>query len=74
MVYRSPYLCAHQSRTRAPTEWEIELAETLISIFSRGTHDLNAILARLNRSTVRPPEGGDWTATNFAAVMQDLGA
>jgi hypothetical protein len=74
MVYSSPYLSAHQSRTRAPTDWEIALADTLMGIFARGTHDLDSILAELDGSPVRPPGGGSWTEANFSALMHELGA
>jgi hypothetical protein len=32
------------------------------------------VVAGLNASRVRPPNGGDWTADNFTAVMRELGA
>jgi hypothetical protein len=73
-AYRYPYLETHQSRTQEPTPWQKELASTLESVFGRGAHDLDAVVAGLNGSRVRPPGGGDWTPETFTRVMHELGA
>jgi hypothetical protein len=73
-AYSFPYLSPHQSRTRAPTEWEMSLADALESAFTRGHRDLDALVSALNGSRVRPREGGTWTAENFRSVMHELGA
>ncbi len=68
-----PRLDPHQSRTRPPSDWEMALADTIEAAFARGAHELDALIAALNASRVRPPRGGDWTAATFTAVMHDLG-
>ncbi len=74
MTYRHPYLSAHQSRSQSPTEWQQELANAIENIFSKGARELDAVVAGLNESRVRPPKGGVWTGDNFTALMHELGA
>lgn len=73
-TYRFPYLSPHQSRTREPTEWEMTLADTIEAAFTKGHHDLPALITALNASRVRPLGGGQWTETNFTTLMHELGA
>jgi len=72
--YQFPYLNPVQTRTHEPTPWQIELAGAIESVFSKGAHELDELIAGLNGSRVRPPNGGDWTKENFTAVMRELGA
>ena len=72
-TYEFPYLSPHQSRTREPTDYELELASALESVFGKGTFDLPSVVAALNASRVRPPSGGNWTQENFTKLMQELG-
>ena len=72
--YKSPYLEAHQTRTHAPSEWELELASAIENVFSKGAHELDDVVSALNASRVRPRTGGAWTQENFTALMRDLGA
>ncbi len=72
--YAFPYLNPHQSRTRAPTEWEMSLADAIEHAFGRGHHDLDGLITALNASRVRPREGGTWTSENFQSLMRELGA
>ncbi len=72
--YSFPYLSPHQSRTREPTEWEMALAGTIENAFGKGAHELDALVAALNASRVRPLQGGQWTRENFTALMHELGA
>ena len=74
MDYEYPYLSPHQSRTHEPTTWQQDLANAIEGVFARGARELDEVVAGLNASRVRPPNGGDWTADNFTAVMRDLGA
>jgi hypothetical protein len=74
VTYQSPYLCAHQSRTHAPTDWEFALADALEAIFSGGAQQLDEVVSGLNASRVRPRHGGQWTAETFTAAMHELGA
>jgi len=71
--YGFPYLDPHQSRTRAPTEWEMALAGAIEAAFGQGHHELPALVAALNASRVRPREGGHWNEANFTALMRELG-
>lgn len=71
--YQYPYLSPHQTRTQEPTAWQQELANAIESVFSKGAHQLDELVAGLNASRVRPPTGEDWTAENFTAVMRELG-
>lgn len=71
--YRFPHLEIHQTRNRAPTEWETNLAGALEAAFGQGHHELPALIAALNASRVRSREGGAWTEENFRALMAELG-
>jgi hypothetical protein len=73
-AYQFPYLDPHQSRTQGPTAWQSELADVMESIFAKGAHDLDALIAGLNASRVRPFHGGQWTPEHFTALMRQLGA
>jgi hypothetical protein len=72
--YRSPYLEPHQTRTHAPSDWERQLAGAIENAFAKGAHELDALVAALNASRVRPRAGGAWTSENFTALMRELGA
>ncbi len=74
MTYQYPYLSPNQSPAQPPSEWQQELANAIESIFSKGARELDAVIAGLNASRVRPPKGGAWTAENFTALMHELGA
>ena len=74
MTYQFPYLDPHQTRTQEPTAWQQELANAIESIFAKGAHELDELVAGLNASRVRPPDGAKWTEQNFTAVMHELGA
>jgi hypothetical protein len=74
MTYQYPYLDPHQSRIHDPTAWQQELANTIEAVFAKGARELDALIAGLNASRVRPPDGGTWTEQNFTALMRELGA
>ncbi len=73
-AYSFPYLDPHQSRTHTPTDWEVALAGAIENAFTRGAATLEALVAALNASRVRPREGGAWTDANLTATMRELGA
>jgi hypothetical protein len=73
-AYNFPYLSPHQSRSHAPTDWEVALAEAIEGAFGQGAHELDALVAALNASRVRPRQGGQWTVENFTTLMRELGA
>jgi hypothetical protein len=72
--YRFPYLEPHQTRTQAPTAWQQELANAIEGVFTKGARELDEVVAGLNGTRVRPPDGGDWTPEKFTALMKELGA
>ena len=72
--YRYPYLEPVQTRSGEPTPWQQELANAIESVFSKGAHELDALVAALNATRVRTPEGTEWTRENFVQTMRELGA
>lgn len=72
--YRFPYVQPLQARRGEPSAWEMELAGAIESIFATGAHSLEALIAGLNASRLRPPAGGPWTAENYTALMRKLAA
>jgi len=72
--YHFPYLSPRQTRTGEPNAWQLELANAIEAVFTKGAEELDEVVAGLNQSRVRPPSGGAWTAENFKAVMHELGA
>ena len=74
MTYQYPYLDPHQTRTQEPTAWQQELANAIEAVFAKGALELDELVAGLNGSRVRPPNGGDWTEANLTAVLRELGA
>lgn len=73
-TYSFPYLSNAQSRTREPSEWEMNLASALEAAFGAGHQELPALVEALNAGRVRPREGGAWTEANFTTLMSELGA
>ncbi|AXK80368.1 hypothetical protein DW352_07460 [Pseudolabrys taiwanensis] len=72
--YQYPSLDPHQTRTHEPTQWQKELANAIESVFVKGARELDEVVAGLNGTRVRPPNGADWTPENFTALMRELGA
>lgn len=72
--YKYPYLNPYQTRTHEPTQWQQELANAIESVFSKGARELDEVIAGLNGTRVRPPNGADWTPENFTSLMRELGA
>ena len=73
-TYSFPYLDAHQTRTREPTEWESELAAAIEEAFTKGNHELDQLVTALNASRIKPRAGGAWTPEVFTNLMHELGA
>jgi len=74
MSYDYPYLSPHQSRRQEPTQWQMELASAIESIFAKGAQTLDELIDGLNASRVRPLDGGAWTADKYTQLMRDLDA
>lgn len=62
-----------QSRHRELTSYEHALADELEAIFGRGVCDLPGLVAALNETGVRPPDGAGWTAESFTTEIARLG-
>jgi hypothetical protein len=62
-----------QYGTAEPTVFESELADVIEETFAQGVRDLAGLVAALNGSRVRPPDGGIWTDERFRAIVRDLG-
>jgi hypothetical protein len=62
-----------QTRPAALTPFEDALAETLQAMFRDGVEALPDVVARLNASDVKHPEGG-WTEQNYQSLMARLAA
>jgi hypothetical protein len=67
------YLNPRQASSIAPTAWENDFADVLEATFARGVYELDAVVAALNDTRVRPREGGAWTGAVFAATVAELG-
>jgi hypothetical protein len=73
-TYSFPCLEPRQTLTGPISEWESALADAIEAAFAKGNHELDDLVAALNRSRVRPPSGGDWTAETFTSIIHELGA
>ena len=56
-----------------PSDYERELADALFEILGRSIHDLDGVVAELNRAAIKPKGGGDWTVEGFIAELRRLG-
>jgi len=65
---------AHQTIESPQTAYQNALADALEKIFADGTHDLPAVIAALNATNIKAPDGAAWTEESFRAVMADYGA
>jgi len=72
--YTYPYLNPVQTRTHEVTAWQQELANAIESVFTKGAKEIDEVVAGLNKTRVRPPNGADWTEESFTALMRELGA
>lgn len=70
----SPYLDAHQTRSRPPTAYENLLADALERAFAGGAGDLHDVAAALNRSGPTRFDSAAWTAGNLEAELARLSA
>ena len=63
-----------QTRSAPPNDYEIQLCDTLETLFQSGVDELHEIIAGLNEAGIRAPAGGLWNEENFQAEMKRLGA
>ncbi|NUU23403.1 MAG: hypothetical protein HOV68_18110 [Streptomycetaceae bacterium] len=62
-----------QSRRRPLTSYEHALADEIEAIFGTGVWDLPGLVAALNETSLRLPDGADWTEATFTAEIARLG-
>ena len=66
------YNMVWQTRSVEPDEYQIQLCNALESIFDQGKYDLQQIVKALQQSTVKLPDGKQWTEETFIAEMHRL--
>jgi len=63
---------AWQSRVRAPSERELNLAGALETVLAQGVHDLAQIVDELNTLGSVDPKNKNWTEASFRSEMTRL--
>ena len=63
---------AWQSRVRAPSERELNLAAALETVLAQGVHDLAQIVDELNALGSLDPDNKNWTEASFRSEMTRL--
>jgi hypothetical protein len=64
----------HQSRSTPPTAYENLLGDAIERAFGQGIHDLEGLVAYLNRSGPSAPNGQPWTPAAYESEMARLAA
>ncbi len=72
-VMKPLYNETHQSRKAPPTAYENQLGDAIERAFSAGIHDLEGLVAYLNRSGPAAPNGVAWTPAVYEQTMSRLG-
>jgi hypothetical protein len=70
----SPYLSAHQTRDREPTDYENLLGDALEKAFAAGVHELDGVCAQLIADCVPSPGGRTWAPDLLASELKRLAA
>jgi hypothetical protein len=68
------YNATHQHRTAPPTVFESLLGDSIERAFALDIHDLDGLVAYLNKAGPSGPNGAAWTTATFQAEMARLGA
>jgi hypothetical protein len=68
------YLEPHQARSRKPTAHEDLLGDSIERAYAAGHHELDDLLAYLNKAGPSGSDGQPWTPETFQAEMARLGA
>jgi hypothetical protein len=63
-----------QTRSHAPTAYEFALCAALEAAYEAGADSPQAFADYLNKAKVADEAGAAWTAQNFVAAMNKLGA
>ena len=58
----------------ASSDDDNKLADALEAAFTAGHHEIDDLVAALNRAGVPAPKGAAWTAESFKSEMKRLGA
>ncbi len=61
-----------QTRMRPPTSYENVLGDALEHVFEGGATNLEEVVAALNASSLKTPEGASWTAQNYETTLARL--
>ena len=62
-----------QTRTRAPTEYELRLVQALEQAFANGASDVTSVVNQLNDIGVYDHSGRTWTEVSFHKSIAALG-
>jgi hypothetical protein len=62
-----------QTRYKLPTQYELDLIESLKQAFAQGITDLEALVESLNQQGLRQESGELWNSQDFQDEMQRLG-
>ncbi|MEM7339471.1 MAG: recombinase-like helix-turn-helix domain-containing protein [Actinomycetota bacterium] len=68
-----PYLEPHQSRIHPPNDFANRLGDAIEVAYAAGIHDLDGLVAHLNRSGPAPADADVWTTDRFVELMAELG-
>lgn len=71
---RTLYNETFQNREAAPTAYESLLGDAIERAFGMGIHDLDGLVAYLNRTGPSGPNGQPWTAESYQLEMARLAA
>ncbi len=70
----APSRFTYRTYNEAQSDYEHELANALFEIMGGHVHDLEGIVAELNRIGPSPPNLEDWTIEIFRSEIERLGA
>lgn len=62
-----------QNRSRAPSQYELDLVQHLIQAFSHDVTELDALTDAINQQGFRTVAGEVWTTESFSQELQRLG-
>lgn len=62
-----------QTRSRAPSQYELDLVQHLIQAFNNDVYELDVLTKVLNQQGFRTMAGEVWSIESFSKEMQRLG-
>lgn len=63
----------YQTRTKVPSPYEVDLADSLLAIFADDIEDIEDIVDALNQRGQQTENGEQWNVSNFQTEMKRLG-